>query len=212
MNDLLLLLRRRGLNKMTSPRNELELITLFAQKCVNNPNIEIISIDGFFPDAVIRWGDREYKVEFEYKAYNFWIHGHNPTECDLVICWENDDNCPVLPIIALSDSEWENCEIKLTKNIEKTASYWKNRALEAEKNLEELSIQKEVIQKESYLKKYTNEDARFIELVSEGLTKSEACWRSYKRSFSGTFSQRLNRLITSSLLVDTDDSEEESEK
>ncbi len=36
------------------------------------------------------------KIEFEYKAGNFRLHGHDPARCDLVVCWENDwPTCPV---------------------------------------------------------------------------------------------------------------------
>ena len=35
-------------------------------------------------------------VEFEYKAANFRQHGHNPKDCDLIVCWENDwPSCPI---------------------------------------------------------------------------------------------------------------------
>lgn len=41
-------------------------------------------------------------------------------------------------------------------------------------------------------------DALFVRLVNDGTTKSDACWQVYKKSFSGPFSQRLNRLLSSS--------------
>lgn len=40
--------------------------------------------------------------------------------------------------------------------------------------------------------------AKFIRLVGEGLTKSEACWQAYERSFGGTLAQTLNRALASS--------------
>ncbi len=30
------------------------------------------------------------KIEFEYRASNFRLHGHDPNICDLIVCWEND--------------------------------------------------------------------------------------------------------------------------
>lgn len=35
-----------------------------------------------------RWED--VKIEFEFKSSNFFEHGHNPEECDLVVCWIHD--------------------------------------------------------------------------------------------------------------------------
>jgi hypothetical protein len=36
------------------------------------------------------------KIEFEFKSSNFIQHGHNPDECDVIVCWQNDWNdCPI---------------------------------------------------------------------------------------------------------------------
>ncbi len=36
------------------------------------------------------------QIEFEYKSSNFREHGHNPEQCDIIVCWEHDwKNCPV---------------------------------------------------------------------------------------------------------------------
>lgn len=40
-------------------------------------------------------------------------------------------------------------------------------------------------------------DAEFVQLVNEGMTKSAACWQVYSKSFSGPFSQKLNRMLSS---------------
>jgi len=41
------------------------------------------------------------RIEFEYRASNFQNHGHDPGECDFVVCWENDwPECPI-NVIAL---------------------------------------------------------------------------------------------------------------
>ncbi len=35
-------------------------------------------------------------IEFEYRASGFREHGHDPTGCDVVVCWENDwRDCPL---------------------------------------------------------------------------------------------------------------------
>lgn len=41
-----------------------------------------------------RW--EHVRIEFEYKSSNFKEHGHNPEDCDLIICWIHDyKDCPV---------------------------------------------------------------------------------------------------------------------
>jgi hypothetical protein len=36
------------------------------------------------------------QIEFEYKSSNFLSHGHNPSQCDLIVCWDHDwQNCPI---------------------------------------------------------------------------------------------------------------------
>lgn len=35
-------------------------------------------------------------IEFEFKSSNFREHGHNPNECDLIVCWIHDwPDCPL---------------------------------------------------------------------------------------------------------------------
>ena len=42
-------------------------------------------------------------AEFEFRAKNFQLHGHDPVGCDVVICWENDwPECP-MEVIELKD-------------------------------------------------------------------------------------------------------------
>jgi hypothetical protein len=36
------------------------------------------------------------KIEFEYLSSHFKAHGHNPEQCDLVVCWIHDwEECPL---------------------------------------------------------------------------------------------------------------------
>lgn len=148
-----------------TPRNEFELVILFAQECVNNPDIEIVSVDGTFPDSVVRWKEQEYRVEFEYKAANFRFHGHNPVECDLIICWENNDPYSILPVVALSESDWMSKGFELTKEIEKTVAYWKHRALEAERLLK---VKEAAEDESSEVKAYLREPFWFKSLADTG--------------------------------------------
>ncbi len=70
--------------------------------------IEVVRTD--FPDCE---GKREIRgkkgkwervaIEFEYKSSNFEKHGHNPDECDVIVCWEHDwKECP-LEVIPLKE-------------------------------------------------------------------------------------------------------------
>ena len=35
-------------------------------------------------------------IEFEYRSKNFYEHGHDPKECDLIVCWvHNYEECPL---------------------------------------------------------------------------------------------------------------------
>lgn len=41
-----------------------------------------------------RW--EHVRIEFEYQSSNFRQHGHNPDECDLIVCWIHDwQECPL---------------------------------------------------------------------------------------------------------------------
>jgi hypothetical protein len=36
------------------------------------------------------------RIEFEFRASNFREHCHDPNECDVIVCWENDWlDCPL---------------------------------------------------------------------------------------------------------------------
>jgi hypothetical protein len=39
------------------------------------------------------------RIEFEFKASNFQEHGHDPNQCDFIVCWINDwPECPITVI------------------------------------------------------------------------------------------------------------------
>ncbi|MHA1364315.1 MAG: hypothetical protein ACTSP1_17585 [Candidatus Freyarchaeota archaeon] len=89
-----------------SPVNENGVIFLFG-KVIEDLNMYIEEIRQGFPDCVGRrftgkgW-ERVY-IEFEYKSSNFRDHGHNPEDCDIIVCWEHDwPECP-LEVIELRD-------------------------------------------------------------------------------------------------------------
>lgn len=36
------------------------------------------------------------RIEFEFRSRNFRSHGHNPVQCDVIVCWEDDwPECPI---------------------------------------------------------------------------------------------------------------------
>jgi len=36
------------------------------------------------------------RIEFEFESRNFRTHGHNPAECDVVVCWKHNwPECPL---------------------------------------------------------------------------------------------------------------------
>lgn len=76
------------------PVNEQGVILLFAALC-HDLGFMIEGIRSSFPDALLRrknnngiWNSC--RAEFEYKSSNFKVHKHNPSQCDIVICWEHD--------------------------------------------------------------------------------------------------------------------------
>lgn len=82
------------------PLNEQGVVYLFALLSKRLGFI-VEEIKSSFPDAKGRrknargqW--EEVWIEFEYKSSNFKAHGHDPTECDLIVCWEHDwKQCPI---------------------------------------------------------------------------------------------------------------------
>lgn len=88
------------------PINEQGVILLFAAMA-EDLNFMIESIRSTFPDALLkrrnangRW--QPVRAEFEFKSSSFIKHGHDQSECDLIICWENDINNKKIEIPILS--------------------------------------------------------------------------------------------------------------
>lgn len=85
------------------PTNEAETIKLF-ESVQNRLGWRIVELQQAFPDAVIENGEGTRLIaEFEYKAANFRIHGHDPSGCHIIICWHNNWPASPLPIWALKD-------------------------------------------------------------------------------------------------------------
>ena len=48
-----------------------------------------------FPDCeAMRRVDRDWwqrvRIEFEFESRNFLTHGHDPKQCDIIVCWTNN--------------------------------------------------------------------------------------------------------------------------
>jgi len=96
------LINFRGL--VYAPINENGVIFLFG-KVADDLNMYIEEIKPGYPDCIGRRyngkGWERVAIEFEYRSSNFKQHKHDPKECDIIICWENDwKDCP-LEIIEL---------------------------------------------------------------------------------------------------------------
>lgn len=198
---------------MDNPRTEMELVAKFLLSA-KDAGFEIVKIQQRFPDAIVKKDGSEYRVEFEYNSSNFRHHGHDPSKCDLIICWIDDDDCPVLPIIALSDSSWTDAPIRLVTQEQKTAWYWKSRALDAEEKLnrEDRMIKeqmtdligkrrrekrKRLLDREVRTLELLVKDGLFISLVrDDGLSINDACLLAYGRERGGNLVKKTKRLLS----------------
>lgn len=121
-----------------NPKNEMGVIVLFSQEA-GSIGFKIESIQAGYPDAIISRNGQIYRAEFEYKSSSFFYHKHDPLECDLIICWEHDDQATVLPVIELSSSDWKTQSLTLIPDHEKTVRYWKAKVIELEKEIKVIS-------------------------------------------------------------------------
>jgi hypothetical protein len=106
----------RGLQH--APVNEQGVVFLFGMICQEIGYVVEIVKTGF-PDCEAKRQIRgkpgmwqRVRIEFEYKSRNFKVHGHDPDQCDIIVCWE--DNWPDCPIEIL---EISSTLPKLSSNI-----------------------------------------------------------------------------------------------
>lgn len=91
------LINFRGL--IYSPVNEQGVVYLFS-KVAEDLNMYVEEVRTAYPDCIARRfngkGWEKIYVEFEFLSSNFLQHGHDPLECDMVVCWEHDwKDCPI---------------------------------------------------------------------------------------------------------------------
>jgi hypothetical protein len=76
-----------------APLNEAGVILLFS-RMMTDLGIIYESSPISYPDMIGRIkgrkGYEKVRIEFEFVASNFFLHKHDPTGCDMIVCWEND--------------------------------------------------------------------------------------------------------------------------
>jgi 3'-phosphoadenosine 5'-phosphosulfate sulfotransferase len=76
-----------------APVNEAGVAILFG-KMSEDLNIRIEEMNTGYPDCIARrrigQGWERIAIELEYMSKNFFLHQHNPNQCDLIVCWENN--------------------------------------------------------------------------------------------------------------------------
>jgi hypothetical protein len=97
------ILNFRGLQH--APINEQGVVLLFGMVAFELGFV-VESVASGFPDCeakrrIDRRGDKweRVRIEFEYRSRSFKDHGHDPSKCELLVCWE--DNWPECPIEVL---------------------------------------------------------------------------------------------------------------
>ncbi len=79
-----------------APDNEQGVVFLFSQLALKEYGFKVERVQSGYPDCTAR--DRRGKtvrIEFEYCSRNFRQHGHDPKNCDCIVCWAH--NWPAAP-------------------------------------------------------------------------------------------------------------------
>ena len=88
----------RGLEH--APINEQGVVFLFGMICRELGYVVEILKPGF-PDCEAKRQRRpgvwqRVRIEFEFKSRTFCTHGHDPNQCDVIVCWEHNwPDCPI---------------------------------------------------------------------------------------------------------------------
>jgi hypothetical protein len=91
-----------------APVNEMGVMLLFAMVAVQLGFV-VESVRAAFPDCLakieVEPGRWQYlRIEFEYESRAFQEHGHDPQQCDMIVCWKHNwKGCPPhLQVLELS--------------------------------------------------------------------------------------------------------------
>ncbi|HET9180486.1 MAG TPA: hypothetical protein VFP59_00005 [Candidatus Angelobacter sp.] len=91
-----------------APMNELGVVFLFGMLAAEL-GFQVESLRSQYPDCEARrqiqpgkW--QRVRIEFEFESRNFLAHGHDPTQCDIIVCWKHNwAHCPPhIEVIELS--------------------------------------------------------------------------------------------------------------
>ena len=83
------------------PSNEMQTREWFAAH-LNEFEYSIVGSGSTFPDYVLEdQCGHKHRVEVESESGNFVSHGHDPQQCDFVLCWKHTQALP-LPVLELS--------------------------------------------------------------------------------------------------------------
>ena len=123
-----------------TPVNELGVVYLFVV-LLETFDFKIESIQSGYPDCLARrkvgnnrW--EEVRIEFEYDSRSFKVHGHDPSDVDVIICWEHNwKECPKrIEIIELAsllgDAEQIDKQIQNKKALTKWQLFAQQKRLE----------------------------------------------------------------------------------
>lgn len=76
-----------------APESEMGVVFLFAA-LTKKLQLRIEKIRVAYPDCIaykhVGNSEKRVRIEFEFKSSNFKLHGHNPSECDCIVCWHHD--------------------------------------------------------------------------------------------------------------------------
>jgi hypothetical protein len=83
-----------------APINEMGVVYLFGTVAAEL-GFWVTRLQSEFPDCeAMRRVDQErwqrVRIEFEFESRNFLMHGHDPKQCDIIVCWTNNwPDCPL---------------------------------------------------------------------------------------------------------------------
>lgn len=85
------------------PKNEEEVKRIFFQleETLGFEDVRVYS-PATYPDASSFFRDKEAFMEFEHHSSEFRKHKHDEEKCNLIICWEDDDDSLKIPVVELS--------------------------------------------------------------------------------------------------------------
>lgn len=161
------------------PRNEEEVKRIF-YKLENVLGFTDVRLYTPFPDATAFYEGKELEIEFETHSSNFKKRRHKEGDCDLIVCWEDDDSSLKINVLELSTlaEDW----LKTRREaIMKYARLISNEIVNKLTGVEGKNISKELEEIESLMDKY---DFDRKDAMSSWMGLSESGVRYYDKLFN----------------------------